>query len=190
MNNLFNMLNAAAKTSATRTSGGSFGDLVDKETYTFEVTGVKAGPNKNGDPMLTLDTKTVSGDKGVGTKVKAFYMLTTDKDGALNKPWQSTVLMQLAGALDVSLDDIIADDWFGYMNEIATRIKELDAPKFKADVKYNGEREWNGTMYKQWGINAFSITPAEGFVVDHKPAEEVTTTDATKVAEEFNFDLD
>lgn len=185
MKNLFNMLNESAQKEAKPRS--NFGDLVDKDTYHFEVIGASAAPNSNANPMLTLDTKTINGASGVGTKIKAWFTLDVDGDGNLveGKEYQSRQLMQLVGALGVDISDIFADDYVGYMKEIAARIMEAPAKTFMAEVKARPDyTAANGKTYKQWALNQFSIQPIDAINTDTP-----TQTSAEQVKDQFSFDV-
>lgn len=71
MTNLFNMLNDTAKKQSKSGGNSQFGNLVDKETYTFKINEAKATATKAGHPMLVVDAQTISGKTGVGTKIKS-----------------------------------------------------------------------------------------------------------------------
>lgn len=65
------MLNDTAKKQSKGGGNSQFGNLVDKETYTFEITEAKATATKSGHPMLMIDSKTITGATGIGTKIKS-----------------------------------------------------------------------------------------------------------------------
>lgn len=193
--------NAELATQAKGNSNSTFGDLQENTNYVFEITEVKFGMNSKANPMITLVTKTVTGKTGIGTRVRTWYSLNVTEDGSLDDPkgTQSKQLMQLAGALDVTLDDIIADNWTAYLKEFAARIEENNNKRFVASVREDDPyTSPNGKTYKNWRMNSFSITPVgdnldvvdtstptDSLVNTEEVSTDVTTTSADAIEDQY-----